>query len=361
MKRTSITLADGRELIYFDERDDAVRDEVDRRELPPVPPAAEMRYDALLDEWVTVAAHRQTRTFLPAADACPLDPSTVDRSTEIPAYDYDVVVFENRFPSFNFRPPGTELTDPTALAPVRPAFGRCEVVCFTPDHNASFASLSPERVRTVIAALADRTAELSALPEVEQVFPFENRGEAIGVTLHHPHGQIYAYPYVTPRTRTMLRAARAHHERTGRVLLADILAAEQAAAVRVVGGNAYWTAYVPAAARWPFEVHVVPHRHVSDLAALTDQEAEAFARVYLDVLRRFDGLFGSPMPYIAAWHQAPVRHPDRDLARLHLQLTSPRRAAAKLKYLAGSESAMGAFVNDVRPEEAARLLREVTL
>jgi UDPglucose--hexose-1-phosphate uridylyltransferase len=359
MKRTSITLADGRELIYFDERDDAVRDEADRRELPPVPPASELRYDALLDEWVAIATHRQTRTFLPAADDCPLCPSTVDRSTEIPAYDYDVVVFENRFPSFNHRRPPEPYPDTTPMTPVRPAVGRCEVVCFTPDHTASFASLPPDRVRTVISALADRTAELSALPEVAQVFPFENRGEAIGVTLHHPHGQIYGYPYVTPRTRTMLRAARAYHDRTGGLLLRDILGAERDAGERVVRSNEHWTAYVPAAARWPFEVHLVPHRHVLDLAGLTDDESGAFAQVYLDVLRRFDRLFGSPMPYIAAWHQAPVRDPDRELAYLHLQLTSPRRAANKLKFLAGSESAMGAFVNDVRPEEAARLLREV--
>ena len=376
MKRTSTTLADGRELIYFDERDDAVRIELDRRELPPMPPASELRYDPLLDEWVAVATHRQTRTFLPAADDCPLCPSTVDRLTEVPAYDYDVVVFENRFPSLNHpslnhpslnhaslnhRRASAPLSGITPLTPVRPGVGRCEVVCFTPDHHASFAALSLDRVRTVMLALADRTAELSALPEVEQVFPFENRGQEIGVTMHHPHGQIYGYPYVTPRTRTMLRAARTHLDQTGGLLLADVLAAEQDSGVRVLSGNAHWTAYVPAAARWPFEVHLVPHRQVLDLAGLSNAELTAFGPVYLDVLRRFDALFASPMPYISAWHQSPVRHPDRDLAYLHLQLTSPRRAADKLKYLAGSESAMGAFVNDVRPEEAARMLREVAI
>src|SRR5213078_2115053 len=175
MKRTSIQLADGRELIYFDERDDAVRDEIDRRDLPPQPTAGELRYDPLVDEWVAIAAHRQTRTFLPATSDCPLCPSTVDRSTEVPAYDYDVVVFENRFPSFNHRLPAEPLMAPTPLSPLRPAAGRCEVVCFTPDHNASFAALPHDRVRTVMAALADRTAELSALPEIEHVFPFENR------------------------------------------------------------------------------------------------------------------------------------------------------------------------------------------
>ncbi|GAA5193164.1 galactose-1-phosphate uridylyltransferase [Rugosimonospora acidiphila] len=358
MKKTLIQLADGRELMYFDERDDAVRSEIDRRELPPPPPPSELRYDPLVDEWVAIAAHRQTRTYLPPSDECPLDPSSPERSTEIPAYDYDVAVFENRFPSFSHRPPIAPPVAPTPMSPVRVGAGRCEVVCFTSDHNASFASLSPQRVRTVLAALADRTAELSAMPGIEQVFCFENRGEEIGVTLRHPHGQIYAYPFVPPHTSRMLAAARRHRERTGRLLFADVLEAERAAGVRVVAANEHWTAYVPAAARWPFEVHVAPHRHVLDLTDLTDEESAAFGPVYLDVLRRCDALFDGPLPYIAAWHQAPARHPDRELAYLHLQLTSVRRAAGKLKYLAGSESAMGVFINDVRPEEAARMLRE---
>jgi UDPglucose--hexose-1-phosphate uridylyltransferase len=360
MKKTITHLADGRELIYFDERDDAVRSEGDRRDLPTPPPASELRYDPLVEEWVAIAAHRQTRTYLPPSDECPLCPSSPERATEIPAYDYDVVVFENRFPAFSHRFPAAPPQSPTPLVPARVGVGRCEVVCFTPDHDASFASLPPTRVRTVLAALADRTSELSALPDVEQVFCFENRGEEIGVTLRHPHGQIYAYPFVPPRARAMLDAARRYHHRTGRILLADVLAAERDARERVVAGNEHWTAYVPAAARWPFEVHLVPHRHVLDLAGLTDEESAAFAPVYLDVLRRCDALFNAPLPYIAAWHQAPVRDPDRELAYLHLQLTSVRRAAGKLKYLAGSESAMGAFINDVRPEDAARMLRETS-
>jgi UDPglucose--hexose-1-phosphate uridylyltransferase len=363
VKRTVTHLADARELIYYDERDDATREDAareafDRRRMPPPPPASQLRLDPLTDEWVAVASHRQTRVFLPPADECPLCPSTVERATEIPATDYDVVVFENRFPSFSDR--DADSVDDgalTPLTPTRPGLGRCEVVCFTADHDASFGSLPPSRVRTVLDVLADRTAVLGALPGVEQVFCFENRGVEIGVTLHHPHGQIYAYPFVTPRTRTMLAAARRHAERTGGNLVADVLAAERAARARVVAANDAWTAYVPAAARWPFEVHLVPYRRVPDLPALDDAERDAFGPLYLDVLGRLDGLFGVPMPYVSAWHQAPVRL-DRDLAHLHLQLFTVRRAVNKLKYLAGSESAMGVFINDVVPEEAARMLRE---
>jgi len=359
VKRTAVALADGRELIYFDERDDAVRSEIDRRELPPPPPASQLRYDPLADEWVAIAAHRQSRTHLPPSDECPLCPSAPGRATEIPAYDYDVVVFENRFPSFSHRVEAVDGADTvtTPYSPIRPGAGRCEVVCFTADHDASFADLPPRRVRTVIDALADRTAELSSMSTVEQVFCFENRGVEIGVTLHHPHGQIYAYPFVTPRTRTLVAAARRYAATNGgRNLYADVLAAERAGGARIVGANAHWTAYVPAAARWPFEVHLAPHRQVADLPALDDVERDAFGPLYLDVLRRFDNLFGVPMPYVAAWHQAPVRD-GREVGYLHLQLFSVRRAPAKLKYLAGSESAMSVFVNDIPPEQAAHLLR----
>lgn len=358
MKRTATKLADGRDLFYFDESDAAVRDAVDARTLPSRALRSEIRYDPLLDEWVAMASHRQSRTHLPPTHECPLCPSRPGKATEVPASDYDVVVFENRFPSLAMdvdELPG-EAGDDHPLSPRRAGAGRCEVVCFTPDHAASFATLSPQRVRTVIEAWADRTLDLGRLPGVEQVFCFENRGEEVGVTLHHPHGQIYAYPYLTPRTRRMLDSARRYRERTWRNLFADVLAAERAEGTRVVASSEYWTAFVPRAARWPVEVHLYPNRQVADLPALTDAERDDFAVVYLDVLGRLDRYFDVPLPYVAAWHQAPVRI-DRDLAYCHLEVFSIRRAPDKLKYLAGSESAMGAFITDLLPEDVAERLR----
>jgi UDPglucose--hexose-1-phosphate uridylyltransferase len=373
VKTTHAWLADGREILYFDASDDAVRILDDPRDMPPVATNAEVRYDALLDEWVAVASHRQTRTFLPQAQECPLCPSRGGRQTEIPSPDYEVVVFENRFPSFATGAPalpprldgdqdGDRRTDPEADVSFRrrAGWGRCEVVCFTSDHTSSFAALTPERVRLVMEAWIARTQALSALPNVMQVFPFENRGEAIGVTLHHPHGQIYGYPFVTPRTRVMLESARRYRRRTFRNLFADVLAAERAAGARIVAENEHWTAFVPAAARWPLEVHVYPRRQVPGLPALDQPERDAFGPLYLEVLRRFDGLYGRPVPYMSAWHQAPV-HADHDLAYLHLELFSPQRSADRMKYLAGSEAAMGVFVNDVTPEQAAARLRQVVV
>ena len=360
MRRSVRSLADGREIIYFDERPGTPpRTAVDERDLPATRPHAEIRRDPLTAEWVAVAAHRQTRTYKPPADLCPLCPSQPGRPTEIPERDYDVVVFENRFPSFAQSVPDTPPTVPgMPMVPMAPGLGRCEAVCFTSDHNGSFGRLSPQRVRTVVDVWADRTAELSRLPGVEQVFPFENRGEEIGVTLHHPHGQIYGYPFVTPKTERMLQVARDYLAEHGRPLLGDVLAAERAAGTRVLVTGEHWTAYVPAAARWPVEAHVVPHRQVPDLPALSDAERDDFADVYLRLLRQLDGLYGRPLPYVAGWHQAPVRS-GRDLAWLHLEVLSVLRTADKLKYLAGSESGMAVWINDVTPEQIAERLRAV--
>lgn len=364
MRRSVRGLADGREIIYFDDRPDPPpRTAVDQRDLPPSHPHTEIRRDPLTGEWVAIAAHRQTRTYKPPADLCPLCPSQPGRPTEIPESDYDVVVFENRFPSFAEsvadRAPDAPLTVPgMPMVPSAPGRGRCEVVCFTADHDGSFGQLSPQRVRMVVDVWADRTEALGRVPGVEQVFPFENRGEEIGVTLHHPHGQIYGYPFVTPKTARMLDLAREYLAEHGRPLLGDVLAAERAVGTRVLVTGRHWTAYVPAAARWPVEAHVVPHRQVPDLPALTDAERDDFADVYLRLLAQLDGLYGRPLPYIAAWHQAPVRV-DRELAWLHLEVFSVLRTADKLKYLAGSESGMAVWINDVTPEQIAERLRNV--
>ncbi|MGP4084781.1 galactose-1-phosphate uridylyltransferase [Streptomyces sp. KR55] len=350
MKKTSTRLADGRELIYYDLRDDAVRDAVDRRPLDRTVTTSEIRRDELLGDAVAIASHRQGRTYHPPADECPLCPTQGDRLSEIPDSSYDVVVFENRFPS------------------LAGDSGRCEVVCFTSDHNASFADLSEEQAGLVLDAWTDRTSELSHQPSVEQVFCFENRGAEIGVTLGHPHGQIYAYPFTTPRTALMLRSLAAHKEATGGENLFDAVLERELADERIVLASEHWVAFVPYAAHWPYEVHLYPRRRVPDLLGLDEAARSEFPQVYLELLRRFDRIFGEgepPTPYIAAWHQAPFGHLEefegvsRDDFALHLELFTIRRTSGKLKFLAGSESGMSVFINDVPPERAAERLREV--
>jgi UDPglucose--hexose-1-phosphate uridylyltransferase len=348
VRKSAVRLSDDRELIYFDDREpflsgSANRTETDTRALKPLDTYSEIRLDVLTGEYVVMAAHRMNRTYLPPANENPLAPTRPgEPPTEIPAPDYDVVVFENRFPTFSG------------------GIGRCEVVCFTSDPDKSFATLSERRARTVIEAWADRTEVLSALPGTRQVVPFENRGEEIGVTLTHPHGQIYAYPYLPPRTQALVRRAGVHRAATGGSLLADVLADEQRERVRMVLRGERWSAYVPLAAKWPLELVLAPHRDVPDLAALTGDERAELTVVYLDLLRRVDRFFPgvARTPYIAAWHQAPVGA-DRELGRLHMQLFSLMRAPGRMKFLAGSESAMGAWINGTTPERIAARLRDV--
>jgi UDPglucose--hexose-1-phosphate uridylyltransferase len=359
---TRAKLADGRDLLFFSLPGHCPAPVEDRRPLPERDPdQSQLRFDRSTGQWVIVAALRHDRTYKPPADQCPLCPGPTGLTSEVPAPDYDVVVFENRFPSLSGA--SDPLPAPTP-APAGDGFlsapgrGRCEVICFSSEHTASFAELEPAHARLVVDAWRHRTADLIATPGIEQVFCFENRGEEIGVTLTHPHGQIYGYPYLTPRTAAMLQQAREHRMRHGGNLFADLLAHEVADGRRVVARTELFTAFVPFAARWPVEVHIYPNRFVRNLVELDEVELNGFARVYLDVLGRFDRMYSAPLPYISALHQFADTDAQAD-GCFHVELMSIRRSATKLKYLAASESAMDAFISDVTPEGVAQRLREL--
>lgn len=356
---THWTLADGRDLLFFSLPGHTPAPVPDRRPLPPRDPEpSQLRFDRTTGQWVIIAAQRQDRTYKPPAEACPLCPGPSGLTSEVPAPDYDVVVFENRFPSLAGA--GATVTAPPDGAEfiTAPGNGRCEVICFSADHTGSFADLPAAHAALVVQVWQHRTADLLARPGVEQVFCFENRGEEIGVTLAHPHGQIYGYPYLTPRTATMLAQAREHRNTHGTNLFADLLDAELADGARIVAQSDCFTAFVPFAARWPVEVHLYPNRQVHNLTELTEPELDDFAVIYRDLLGRFDCIYDAPLPYMAALHQYRADGVQAD-GYFHAELMSIRRSATKLKYLAASESAMDAFIADVTPESVAARLREL--
>jgi UDPglucose--hexose-1-phosphate uridylyltransferase len=351
---TRTKLADGRELLLFSLPSHEAAAVADRRPLPPRDPhQTQLRFDRTTGQWVIVAALRQDRTYKPPPDQCPLCPGPTGLTSEVPALDYDVVVFENRFPSLSGA--GETPSVPDGFVSV-PGNGRCEVICFSSNHTGSFAELETAHARLVVDAWRHRTDALLETPGVEQVFCFENRGEEIGVTLTHPHGQIYGYPFLTPRTAAMLQQARDYRVSRGGNLFADLLAREVDDGGRIVARTDLFTAFVPFAARWPVEVHIYPNRFVHNLLDFAAAELDDFARIYLDVLRRFDRMYSGPLPYISALHQ----YADTDAQRegyFHVELMSIRRSAVALKYLAASESAMDAFISDVTPEAVAERLR----
>ena len=359
LKITPSTLADGREIIYFDDTEHHDRVLKDSRDLPKVHPASEMRRDPLTGQWVAFAAHRMNRTYMPPANENPLAPTLPGQlPTEIPSPSYDVVVFENRFPSFAMAMEDYDNDlDGMALVPQKPAKARCEVVCFTSDPALSFKDLSVSRIRTVIDVWAHRTEALSHIEGVAQVFPFENRGKEIGVTLQHPHGQIYSYPFLTPRMSSIVASSQAYEGD----LFQDIVDQERAVGRRIIEQTPHFTVYVPAAAKWPVEAMVIPNEYAADFTELSDAQRDDLARLlkrlYSAVDRFFDGV--DRTPYIAGWNLAPVDPKIRGEVRMHLQLFSLMRSPNRMKFLAGSESAQGVWINDTTPEKIAARFREV--
>jgi UDPglucose--hexose-1-phosphate uridylyltransferase len=293
------------------------------------------RFNELRGEQVDYAIHRQERTFLPARDHCPLCPTRPGGPpTEIPVPAFEIAVFENRFPAF------------------RAPCGAAEVVVYTDDHDASFGTLAPARAVDLTWVWRQRYAELGAREDVDYVLIFENRGVEVGVTLHHPHGQIYGYPFLPPVPALELAA----DERLGGCAPCTLLERELADGRRVLLENEALVVYVPHAARWAYEAHVVLRAHRPSLLDCQPDELGALAGALQALVRGYDALFDRPFPYVMAMHQAPTSGPRR--GHLHVEFYPPLRTAHKLKYLAGSEQGAGTFISDTLPEESAAVLRE---
>lgn len=315
-----------------------------------------LRWHPLRSEWVTYAAYRQNRTYQPPPQYNPLavtlDPA---KPTELPAGEYEIAVFDNRFPALSLEahdPP--ELTVATA-----PAKGHCEVVVFTQDPLSALGALPLSRIELLFQVWADRSAHIGSHPDIAYVMPFENRGAEVGVTLHHPHGQIYAYPLVPPVPARMLASELAHFDKHGSALLCDMARDEIAAGQRVLYEGEYATAFVPPCARYPYEVWLMPTAPAKDFGALTLPQREDLARALKTVLLKYEGLWNRPFPYLMNWYQAPtdgLPHPE---TQLHAQLMPPYRTRDRLKYLAGTELGAGLFAMDVLPETTAYELQQV--
>jgi len=309
----------------------------------------ELRFSALRREWVAYAGERNERTFLPTT-FCPLCPSGPDGPTEVPLSDFEVVVFENRFPAFgpDLGPDGR---------PLRPPSTGCELVVYTSEHEATLAGLPVERVRLLVEVWANRYRDLGARPEVAYVFVFENKGVEMGDTLHHPHGQIYAMPVIPPVAALELRSAAEHLQATGRCLHCDQTALE-IAGPRSVFVEEGMVAFVPQAARWPYEIHLYPRRHVTSITELDGAERWSLSAALLRVARLYDRHFGFSAPYVMAVHQAPTDGLEHPEAHLHFEFYPPHRRPDRLKYVAGVELGAGTWVNDTYPEATAAELRE---
>nr|WP_298897644.1 galactose-1-phosphate uridylyltransferase [uncultured Altererythrobacter sp.] len=321
--------------------------------LKPLPEAAEdlphggeIRHHPLRDEWNVYAAHRQNRTFKPSAADDPLAPTKPGGpTTEIPFEDFELAIFDNKFAAFHPQAGNAATLEGIAIEPAR---GKCEVVVYGPEAAGSLYTIGQDRRRVLLAALLDRYESLFA-SGCEYVLPFENRGDKVGVTLHHPHGQIYGFER-TPLVQQ--RAVNAFAE--GYDLSAEIAAAMPDYGIGAENGIA---AFVPRFARFPYEIWLAPHARREGPWDCSDEELDALAHMLGDVTRRYDTLFKGSAATMMAFHAAPAGGSTG--YHFTVQFYPLLRAPGRIKYLASVEQHTGVFTVDVMPEDAAKALRNV--
>jgi len=319
--------------------------------LPPLPEGnghvakgGELRYHPLRDEWNIYAAHRQNRTFKPSAADNPLAPSIAGLPpTEIPFTDFELAVFENKFTSLHAQAPQPPAIDGVELAK---AGGRCDVIVYGPKSEGNLQSLGQDKRRLLLAAWIDRYETLFA-QGCEFVLPFENRGDEVGVTLHHPHGQIYAFPFVPQVQEKAMSAFEKGYD-----LAADIQTFKTDYAVAEAGGI---TAFCPPYARFPFETWIAPDIRARGPWEFNADQLDGFAHLLGDMTRRYDEYFQRPTAYMLSLHAAPLRADDS--FHFTAQFYPLLRSKTRTKFLASVEQATGVFTVDVMPDKAAQILR----
>jgi UDPglucose--hexose-1-phosphate uridylyltransferase len=357
MYKSEFLKPDGRALTLYGTRPVRLAGAVPSPSPDPVEARPHLRWHPVRGEWVMYAAHRLNRTFMPPPEYNPLAPTRdPENPTELPPGDYDMAVFDNRFPSLTLDAPAP---DPVPGVNLRAGIGKCEVVVFSQNPQGTLGGLPPEGVRLLLDVWADRTQILGSDSRILSILPFENRGVEVGVTLHHPHGQIYAYDHLPPVQARALGQMGAYLEEHGKPWLADFVQAERAADLRLIRDEGHALSVVPPFARYTYETWVLPTRPVAFLHDLTDEERDAFAAVLKDALTRLDALFGVRMPYLLTVQQAPTDGQPHPEWPLRIEIFPYLRAPGRLKYLAGTEQGAGEFANDKLPEMAAQELRAV--
>lgn len=312
---------------------------------------AELRWNPLTKDWIMIASHRQNRPQMPK-DWCPFCPG----SGKVPE-QYDVYKYDNDFPALSQTPPEPDDVE-TEFYKTAPCHGKCEVILYSPEHTVTLPELPANHIRKLVDLWAERFTALSLDEKIKYIFMFENRGAVVGVTMPHPHGQIYGYPYLPKRLELELDACKEYKEEKGNCMLCDMLADEQKSGDRVIIENEHFVSFLPFFSEYPYGMYIMSKRHVQNITQLTDEERDSLASILRETAGTLDSLFDYAFPYMMCMYQNPVNSEDvSEYYHFHIKFYPPMRSADKQKFNASSETGAWAHCNPTAPEEKAEELR----
>lgn len=312
---------------------------------------AELRWNPFVKDWIMIASSRQNRPQMPK-DWCPFCPG----SGKVPD-NYDVYEYDNDFPALSLDPP---IPDDVSndFFKVRESYGKCEVILYSPGHTVTLPELPVEHIRKLVDLWIKRFSELKKDPKIKYIFIFENRGEVVGVTMPHPHGQIYGYSFMPKKIQLELDASSEYFNRTGRCMFCDMLKEEEKFNKRIIFENEYFSCFLPFYAEYPYGVNIYSKRHIGSIDMLDGAQRDALAAMLKETTGMFDSLFDYKFPYMMCMHNAPVNSGDTsEYYHFHIEFFPPMRAADKQKFNASSETGAWAYCNPTCPEEKAEELR----
>ena len=312
---------------------------------------AELRWHPLIEDWIMIASHRQNRPQMPK-DWCPFCPG----SGKVPD-NFDVYEYDNDFPALSQNPPAPDDVA-TDFFKVKPAYGKCEVILYSPNHTITLPELPVDHIGKLVDLWVERFNAIKADEKIKYVFIFENRGEAVGVTMPHPHGQIYGYSVTPKKIQLELDSSKKYYDKNGKCLFCDMLENETKEQDRIIFENEHFTVFLPFFCEYPYGVYIMPKRHVGTIAEFTDAEKLDLAKTLKETSGMLDSLFDIKFPYMMCMHNAPVNSEDTSKHyHFHVEFFPPMRSADKIKFNASSETGCWAHCNPTAPEEKAKELR----
>ncbi len=312
---------------------------------------AELRRHPFTKDWVMIASHRQNRPQMPK-DWCPFCPGSGKVPDEFEVYKYD-----NDFPALSQTPPPKDDVANGRLFRTAESYGKCEVILYSPNHTATIPDLSDGHMLKLVDLWCERFEAISADEKIKYVFIFENRGEVVGVTMPHPHGQIFGYSFLPKKLELEMNSAKEYKAENGGCIFCDMLSQEIEDGRRIIFKNEHFTVFLPFFCEYPYGVYIFSNDHKKYITDFNDEERACLGKTIKTTVGMLDSLFDTTFPYMMCMHNAPVNMEGTDDFHFHIEFFPPMRSADKQKFNASSETGAWAHCNPTAPEEKAEELR----